>query len=427
MALPKEINYSMKPSPLPEGTECISVVAQPSNGNSFTNGSQIQFDLLSRGYLVPDSMYIRYAVTFTGATTPPEIKGTPAYTMFSRLETYCGGSTLESITNYGQVCNFLINCRMNYAQKQGLAAGLGIYGSNATGNVTDVTELNGRLTAIGANTLTLSAPLNCILANCDHLFPLKFVAGCRIQLTVDSLASIFSVSAANVTNFLVSNVELCYDIIDFPSSVDDAVMSMADERGRIMLKTSSFVNAGQTIGASAVGSYELIYNYRLLSIKSLYAILGGTHANSVNGFYDSLDVTSGNGRYQFQISGKQYPNLPLDTLRNKSAVIMELAQSFSPVQNLLNTNFSITPPEFNYTNTATTTTYIPAKFFIGVNTEKLSSNQVLLSGVSTMNSPISLRIDIGTATTNAQVAYVIANYDAIFEIDVVNKQLTLIN
>jgi hypothetical protein len=92
----------------------------------------------------------------------------------------------------------------------------------------------------------------------------------------------------------------------------------------------------------------------------------------------------------------------------------------------LTTNFAITPVNFAYTNTATTTNVAPGMFFVGVNTERLSSNAVMLSGISSQNSPISLRIDLGTATTNAQTLQVIALFDAIIEVDIANKQVAVL-
>ena len=60
-----------------------------------------------------------------------------------------------------------------------------------------------------------------------------------------------------------------------------------------------------------------------------------------------------------------------------------------------------------------TTLTAPAKFYFGVNCEKLSSNGALLTGISTQSSPISLRLSTGTLTTQASNVYLIALYDAL--------------
>jgi len=425
--LPKEIAYAAsKPASLPKGTSCISAVVAPSNGNQFFENGQVIFDLPSRGYLVPESMYIRYRYNVTTvASAGVSVRGTPVYQPFQRLETIIGSQTVESITNYNQLLHMLVNCRMNIAQKVGISSALGIGTAASAFTLNDV---NGRLLPDGATTaFSVSAPLGSLLSNCDHLYPLKFSPAVRIQLTVDSIANIFtSTTAPTSASFNLSNVELCFDMIEFSAEVDNAVASMVDERGKIMIKSQSYLSSGQTASASSTGSLEFIYNLRLASIKSLFLYPAGTHTNSLNKFIDALDITLSNGSYQFYVASLPYPPRPLSTALAKNAILTELSAAFGPVHDLLTTNFAITPVNFAYTNTSTTTVAAPGMFFLGVNTERISSNSVMLSGISSQNSPISLAITFGTTTTNAQTLQVIALYDAIIEIDVANKQVAVL-
>lgn len=425
--LPKEIAYvSSKPASLPKGTSCISAVVAPSNGNTFNETGQIIFDLPSRGYLVPESVYIRYRYNVTTvAAAAAVIRGTPVYQPFQRLETIIGSQTVESITNYNQLSHMLVNCRMNIAQKVGYSSALGIGTAASTFSFSDV---NGRtLPDATATAFSVSAPLGSLLSNCDHLYPLKFSPAVRLQLTLDSISNIFTATTLPTSaNFSLSNVELCFDMIEFSPEVDNAVASMVDERGKIMIKSQSYLSSGQTASAASSGSLEFIYNLRLASIKSLFLYPSGTHANSVNKFIDALDITSSNGAYQFYVASLPYPPRPLSTALQKNAILTELSAAFGPAHDLLTTNFAITPVNFAYTNTATTTNTAPGMFFVGVNTERLSSNGVMLSGISSQNSPISLRVDLNTATTNAQVLQVIALFDAIIEVDVANKQVAVL-
>lgn len=419
--LPREIAYSAtKPASLPKGTSATSVVVVPSNGSSFGENAQIIFDLPSRSYVVPESMYIRYKIT-TGSATGSSMRGTPVYTPFQRLETIIGSSVVESITNYNQLCNMLVNCRMNVAQKVGYSQALGL-GGVSTAFTFD--NCNGRAVDNSGSNFTVSAPLGSLLSNCDHLYPLKYSPAVRIQLTIDTIANMFSGTVP--ATFAITNAELCMDLIDFSQEVDSAVASMVDERGKIMIKSQSYLSSGQTLSGSSSGSLEFIYNMRLASIKALLLNQSGTTSNSLNRAFDSLDCTTSNGSFQFYVASLPYPARPLSTVQNKAGILTELSSSFGPAHDLLTTNFSINPTEFNHTNNTTTTVAIPAKFYVGVNTERLSSNAIMLSGVSSQNSPISLRIDIGTQTVNAQVLQVIALYDAIVEIDVANKQVAVL-
>jgi hypothetical protein len=151
----------------------------------------------------------------------------------------------------------------------------------------------------------------------------------------------------------------------------------------------------------------------------------------VNGFFDSLDCTTVTGSpllggdYQWFISGLPYPSRPISTILNKSAVSMELSSAFGPAHDLLSSNFSINPTEFGYVNNSTTTINQPGKFYLGTNVEKLSTNDALLTGVSSQGSPISFRVNIGAATTVTQVIQLICLFDSLLQIDMTQRTLVV--
>lgn len=442
--LPKEINYKSAMS-LPEGTQSNSIVSSPINGQTFGPSTIVQFDLVQRGYLVPESVYIRYKLTVTGGTAGAitnYIRGTPVYSLFARAETIVGSQVVESIQNYNQLCNMLVNCKMNYAQKIGLANSFGYniadaavgnqgnFGLQSTalfaGNLANGYNL---LAATGAAPLSifLAAPLGNILSNADHLVPLKFMPSCRIQLTTETIANAFQTPAgANaIANYSISNFELCYDIIEFSPMVDQAISTMGG--GAITIRSQSYLSSGVTLPAASQGSLEFLFNQRLASIKSLFTHLSGTLSTvSLNTLFDSLDCTgTAGGDYQWFVSGLPYPPRPISTVLNKAGASMELSAAFGPAHDLLTSNFSIHPVEFNAGNLSVTTQNVMGKFYLGTNVEKLSTNGALLTGISSQGSPISFRVSIGTATTNAQVIQLICLYDALLQIDIPSRTLVV--
>lgn len=442
--LPKEINYKSAIS-LPEGTQSNSIVSSPINGQAFGPSTIVQFDLVQRGYMVPESMYIRYKLTVTGGTAGAVtnyIRATPVYSLFARAETIVGSQVVESIQNYNQLCNMLVNCKMNYAQKIGLANSFGYnIADNNTANqgnfgLQSTTAFAGNLpngynllAATGAAPLSifLAAPLGNILSNADHLVPLKFMPSCRIQLTTETLANAFQTPAGvnAITNYSITNFELCYDIIEFSPMVDQAISSMGG--GQITIRSQSYLSSGVTLPAASQGSLEFLFNQRLASIKSLFTHLSGTVATvSLNTLFDSVDCTgTAGGDYQYFVSGLPYPPRPISTVLNKAGVSMELSNAFGPAHDLLTSNFSIHPVEFNAGNTSVTTQNVMGKFYIGTNVEKLSTNNALLTGISSQGSPISFRVSIGTATTNQQVIQLICLYDALLQIDIPSRTLVV--
>jgi hypothetical protein len=289
-------------------------------------------------------------------------------------------------------------------------------------------------TSIGATagvgvggTVSLAAPLGCILSNADHLVPLKFMPSCRIQLSLDSLGNVYNGTgtavATTITNYSIQNCELCYDIIEFSPMVDQAISSMGN--GAVTIRSQSYLSSGVTIPSASNGSLEFLFNQRLASIKSLFTHLSGADATKVNGFFDSLDITTNSGDYQFFVAGTPYPPRPISTVLNKAGASMELSSAFGPTHDLLTSNFSINPTEFNYTIASTTTIQQMGKFYIGTNVEKLSTNGALLTGISSQGSPISFRVSMGTATAHNAVIQLICLYDALLQIDIPSRTLTV--
>lgn len=420
VVLPQSINYTESLPSLPDNTQQIPVVASPVNGASFTSGSQIQFDLLNRGFLVPDSMYLRYStsVTNTGAFQVYQI-GCPVYNPFTRLDVQIGSQTVDTIQSYNVLMNMLTNLTLDVAQKYGLQAGFG-YLNNSS--VPTLEQLDARDLGAVATTqaYSLGGPLMSILSNSEKLIPLFAMPQIRIVLTMDAIANCFNIASGGaVTAFTLSNLELCYKVVDMGGQVEDMVRSMGD---KIYIKSQSFSCASQTLGSGSTGYNELVFNQRYASVKSLYAINGGTTIGA-NKAFDSTDITTNNGDYSFSVGGVIYPQRPISSLVNRAGALMELKSATGSIYDKAN-SFAINSVEYAAVSATVTTAQAMGKYYIGTSTEKLSSDS-LLTGISTQNSPISYRVSLGTATGQAHLITLVANYDALFEVDTVNRQVAV--
>ena len=413
MVLPHAVNYTEALPALPDGVTQIPVGTNPVNGQTFTAGQQIQFDLLNRGFLVPDSMYISYAYTMVTAAAGAEWVGCPVYTPFNRLDVQVGSQTVDTIQNYNVVMHMLSNLTMDVAQKYGQQSSFGYL--NSTG-VPTLEQLDGRV-CIDDESGSLSAPLMSILSNSDKLLPLFAMPQIRVVLTVESIANMFTTTQVP-TAFTLSNVELRYKVIDMGQEVEHAVRMMGD---KIYVKSQSFSSSSATLAAGSSGYMELVFNQRYASVKSLFAINGvGTAAS--NKQFDSVDLTANTGEYSFQIGGVIYPQRPISTRNCRAQALQELRSAIGSVFDKTN-SLAINAVEFNFSGTAAACTVsAPGKFYVGTSTEKLGSNS-LLTGISTQNSPISYRITSGQSIgTNSSTITLVVNYDAIWEIDLVNRQ-----
>ena len=418
--LPRELQYVPTLPSLGDNVVNTTVVISPTNGASFGENSIVQFDLPQRGFLDPNSIYLRYRLTQTSAASA-ELKGTPCYTPFINLQTIFGSSIVENIQNYGQIQNMLTQLTHNAAQKAGLAAPYGLGDYTVTTAVTQLgANINGRI-CTASETISMACPLRCILSESERLVPLAMMSGVRLQLTLDSIANMYT-TAVVPSAFAITNVELVYDQIDFGVATEAMVRSMGD---RIYVKSASYACSNNTLATASTGTVDLLYNTRLSSVKSLFANFGGTSSASLNKVYDSYDITSGNGDYSFSIGGLQYPARPVSTVTNKTGAFMELKQAIGGIHSSQTNNFSISSAEFAVVGNATTTVRIPAKFYFGINLEKLSTNGALLTGLSTQSAPIGLRINTSTATAQAHNIAVIAMYDALIEVDTVSMNATV--
>ena len=416
LVLPSSVDFRSSLPALPDSTQQIPVAASPVNGASFTAGQQIQFDLLNRGFLVPDSMYLSYKFDAVATATATAWRATPVYSAFNRLDVQIGSQTVDTIQNYGLVMHLLTNLTYDVAQKYGLQSCFGYDPNPAVATSPTLEELDGRaITASTTNTGSLSAPLVSILSNSEKLIPLFAMPQIRLTLTMDSIANQFTV-AAGITSFTMSNVELRYKVVDMGGAVENMVLGMGD---KLYIKSQSFSCASQTLPAT-IGYSELIFNQRFASVKSLYAVNGSA---SVNGFYDSIDLTSNNGSYSFNVGGVNFPQKEISTSTAKAQALMELKSAVGSIFDK-NNNLSINRVEFSYVVGQATTFSAPAKFFVGTSTEKLNSDS-LLTGISTQNSPISYKINTGTSTAASSTVSLIVNYDALIEVDTLTRQASV--
>ena len=197
---------------------------------------------------------------------------------------------------------------------------------------------------------------------------------------------------------------------------------------KLRIKSSSFATSiAPNIASGTIGSTSLVYNLRYASVKAILAVFGGNDTTqSANKLFDSFDITSSNGDFQFNIGGVNYPQKSLSTLNNKGGLMMELRRAMGSILNN-NVSLSVNFNEFTFIDGGTTTIIKPAKFWVAQNLQKLTVNQkAFFTGVSTQLAPINLNINIGTATTQAYTPLLVLLYDAIIEIDPATKQIIMI-
>lgn len=411
-SLPNSVNYAEPIPSLPENTQKYSVSLQPVNGQTFTvANNQIIFQFPNRGYLIPDSVYLRYKLVTANATTASNMLGCPFSAPFQRVETQFGSVTVDSINDWNQVNHILTNLTMDVAQKYGMQSSYG-YSVSATPTIE---ELDSRVIPIAGETLYLAGPVPCMLTNItDKLLPLFAMPTISMVLTTDSLSNIIN-PTGTVTSMTLSNVELCFDFVEFGPEVDAMVRGMGQ---KIYVKSQSFSNASVNIPTGQNGSSSLIFNQRYASVKAAIVSFSGAVNNKK---FDAVDITNNTGDYSINISGIQYPQKPYSALNNKGGILQELRKCIGSVYDRAN-SMAINTLEFNRLDSDVNQVYTaPGKFYLGFNLEKLHSGS-LLTGISTNNSNITVNITQSTATGYVRQCNLLLVYDSLVEIDVLTRQ-----
>jgi hypothetical protein len=432
LSLPKLFDYSEPHPVIPQDTINYNSSVVPLNGSSFQPSSQIILDLPRMdAHLIPDSLYIKFTCAIVSATLAQNILGTPVYTPFQRVEVQSNGTFLESQNGFNFVQNMVCTLTLNYAQKIGAQSSYGYSGSDNNQG-----DMDGRtLSSTTGETFSVSAPLSCILSNCQKAVPLSGPQF-RLIFTLDTLQNMFGfVGTSTLSSLTISNFELFYNIVQFPQEVRTSLLNIP----RLSIKSLTFIHSTQPLPVGVSGAQFLTFNVRAMSIKALFLTFtpsalatAPTGVGSwVNNGYDCFDCTNGNsagsqgGDYSVIINGQQYPNKVLSVLTGRSGLIMELKKAASSLGVEYdkiydkNNDINITNAEWNYpaTTSPQTTKAIPSKFIIGISTERFHNNKVMFSGVNSQSSSITVRVNIPSATTLAFNANLTCVCDALLNID----------
>lgn len=424
--LPKEVNYSL--AQLPPSVRGESFVAVPQNGSSFTEGQQIQLALVQNAgsYFVSGSGYLTFNIRATcHATADNYLLGIPACSVFSRSDLFINSQNVESIANYGALANTLFHGKMNVAQKAGLSYPFGV--SLTSG---DATKVDSRLLAggAGAQVISVSVPLCNLLQNADKMIPLD-MGEFRLLLTLDQLVNISCESdgsESTLSAYSITDVEYHYDCVVFDAQTDALIKgSQVDSAGDLYIKSEGYQTSQSVIASGQSGSLELPFANSLTSIKSL--LTNFTRSDRYKQFA-SYDITgSAGGAVSYTIAGIPFPNRPLDTINHRSSVVMETIGALHGTKaNPAYTNCAYSANNFRDVAVAQASDDVRdlSKATFGCSTEKIDGSY-MLTGVSSMNSNSTIRLNIGTATPVACNALMIFNHDQILKYNPATNQVVV--
>jgi hypothetical protein len=429
--MPKSVEYEEKLPSLPPNVQNYTQVVAPTNGSVFFQNQSIIIDLPSRGFIDPQSLYIRYKMSIaTTAAATFNVLGCPLYAPFQRLDTYINSQIIDSVNDFNIVAHMWSNTFLGVNEKYGMQSGFG-YVDPTPATVT-LDELDGRnivyaaATTIANGGYTVSGPLVCNkLSGCQKLIPAFACGNIRLVFTLDSIANFI----APTTNFdtgnnapQISNFEVVYDMIDFGSEFEQEILA----KPSIMISSSGYNESSVSVPVGTVGTQTFVFNQRFSSIRSAILLPSATAVGTqLNGKFDSMDITS-NGYYSLTIGGQTFPQGgPINFALNRSGALSELRKATGSLYDW-SKSMAINNVEFSYLENTGTAVTQPGKVYVGFDLNKINSMSMhMMNGTSSQNTPINAVLQITTATAGAKQLCLVLNYDCVLIIDPRTRQVTV--
>lgn len=425
----------------PKGRVYESVV-NPSNASSFAASSMAVIELPSArsgSYLDGKSLALRFTVTWTitGTDTTNYLSiADMANSFIDSITLYCGGAVIETISNYSDIANLMMNLAMSSSQKANLGS---VIGADSNGSVYGHTF---DVSTAGTYKRTFVLPLMSFLSSTKMIDLSEILSGLRFEITFASQANSYYIwktaqgtSGANTATHTITDVGLIHSIVELDQSGVAMVNAMKSPEGTLYFGRS-FRNTQFSL--TAAGDQTIPGNNRLSSIVAAYARFR-TKSTATNANPRS-SANPNAGYYNWRFGSVQFPqrNVNLDTNDGGYA---------HAYRNLLQSvNSWATPASgcaLGFLPPATVTTSVPTvasassyyntreagavtgsgilddalgfgTFALGVDLELFANrSDVLLSGVSTLASPFYLNLNVLTAPSATCLVDIWAHHDLI--------------
>ena len=415
----------------------------PINKSLFSPGDQAIWEIPTsrKGtHLDQSQSYIKFSVQCASTTACSQLGSgiyvdNSAYSFIQKLDIYHSSNLLESINEWGQLANFLIDTSLTQSDKAGLSALIGTnynstsmpigvtYAQNAVNipvqvpgdrsgmSLTSVATASGISTATPF-TFTLPILSGVIGVNASKMLPLGNLASpirCEFTWANNDDAIYYGSSGAGATWQIVNaELDLCF------VEITDPVFEHLSQPGvPEYISTTSYRQTSSNLPSATSGEYTTLLPFRFSSLTALYArfrnnVSAVQGANATACYRKGSSINPNFGFYNFRVGSSVYPNKPV-YLSNGSLVgsynegYAELLKSF----HALSASTGNSALLYNNYNVGATITqgvygaYLPVNkttgavdthnnaFSIGLELQSFSNrNDVILSGLSTMNSQV---------------------------------------
>lgn len=424
-ALTSDMLLGLKPSAPKSRSYRISIA--PINKSVFNPGDQMIFEFPTgrKGtWLDQSQSYLKFSVQFA-ATAATAVGGSgiyldnSAYSFIQRMDIYHSSNLLETVNEYGQLANFLMDTSLSLSDKAGLSTLIGTNPSNNTflnmtsaltvfagaattfvGNTTQPQVSGDRsgLSVVAATTAngvatgipyTFCLPLlsGIIGINASKMLPVgKLNSPIRVEmyLAANDDAIYYGTAGANAV-WQIVNVEFCACYVEIQ---DDSLDTNPGPGEQEYISTTTYRQASTYMPAATSGEFTTLLPFRAASITALYARFrpfgsAGQGVNNTAAYRKGASINPNLGYYYFRIGSSVYPNKPV-YLINGSLVgtgaegYGELLKSFHALSSTVG-NTALTHQSYNVAATATggwAAAYVPGAKTLTATTAVAASGAV---------------------------------------------------
>ena len=471
-ALTGDMMLGLKPSAPRSRAYRVSVA--PNNKQIFGSTDTIYIDIPTsrpNTWYDPSQSYLKFSVQCSATAACAVIDGiyvdNTAYSFFSRLDVYNGSNLLETISQYGALCNTILDATLTESDKAGLSC---MIGSNplttcinpnaaayAAGTATQTKTVqtpgdrSGLMLSAVVNTAALSTAIpftfclplmsGVVGVNASKMIPvgnLRAPISLQIYTAANDDAVMYGLAGVGCV-WQIVNVEF---IATYVEILDDAFGQHFDNSIPQYISTKSWRESSFTIPAGTSGEITSLLSFRMASITN---ILGRfrNKATTVQGVTNtagyrlSSSINPSMAYYYFKVGSQIYPNKPVylynsNLVGNGSEAFAELLKSFHSLDTL-HGNSAISFPQYNTIAVAAGSWAVPYApslksigsldtsnnaFCVGQEFESFChKSDTILSGLSTLNTNLFFTFGVipganGTGASNITAEFY-AQYDLI--------------
>jgi hypothetical protein len=461
-ALTSDMLYGLKPSAPKSRFYRINV--SPLNKSTFVALDQVIIELPTgrkNTWLDQSQSYLKFSVQCTSNVAATEggsgiyLENT-AYSFIQRLDIYNSSNLIETINEYGQLANALLDSTLTRSDKAGLSPMIGCnpYNSILPGAPPAVMAYKGVAYSQLAGdrsglSIASTTPANSATA-IPYTFCLPLLSGV-VGVNASKMLPIGQLSAPIRMEFYLSsnddaiyygvaglgaiwqlvNVEFCACYVEIQ---DDNIVPQSDPNTPEYISTKTYRQTSTYLPAATSGEFTVMVPFRCASLTALYARFRNqsTAVQGVNltaAYRKSCSINPNISNWYFRIGSSIYPNKPV-YLINGSLVgsgaegYAELLKSFHSLASvtgntsIMNNQYNVCAGVPNVGNTASlpiqgwSIPYPPGikqngaqdthnnAFMIGLECESFSNrSDTILSGISTLNSQVFFTASIQNGAT----------------------------